>query len=156
AHALMLMGLAVPLRWMSGLYRGVINGFERQVWLSGYNSAIATARFVGVLTVFVTLGATPVHFFAYQLAVALIELVGLVLATYRFIGRGEGPRERFSCTPLMGNLAFSLAIAFSATVWVVVMQTDKLLLSRILPLAQFGVFSIAVVAAAVINTANVP
>src|SRR5215467_14581570 len=37
ALAVMLMGLTVPLRWMSGLYRGVVNGFERQVWLSGYN-----------------------------------------------------------------------------------------------------------------------
>ena len=156
AHALMLMGLAVPLRWMSGLYRGVINGFEHQVWLGSYNIAIATARFVGVLTVFVTLGATPVHFFAYQLVVAVVELTGLVVATYRLARRGEGHREKLSWKPLMGNLAFSLTIAFSATIWVVAMQTDKLVLSRILPLAQYGVFSIAVVAAAVINAANVP
>ena len=156
AQALMLMGLAVPLRWMSGLYRGVINGFERQVWLSTYNIAIATARFVGVLTVFVALGASPVHFFAYQLVVAVIELTGLVIATYRLVRRGEGRREKLSWKPLVVNLAFSLTIAFSATIWVAVMQTDKLVLSRILPLAQYGVFSIAVVAAAAINAANVP
>jgi O-antigen/teichoic acid export membrane protein len=156
AYAVMLMGLAVPLRWMSGLYRGVINGFEHQVWLSAYNIAIATARFVGVLIVFVTFGASPVYFFIYQLVVAVIELAGLVVAAYRLVQHVEAPREKFSWTPLTGNLAFSLTIAFSATAWVAVMQTDKLVLSRILPLAQYGVFSIAVVAAAAINAANAP
>jgi len=156
AHALMLMGLAVPLRWMSGLYRGVVNGFEHQVWLSTYNMAITTVRFVGVLTVFVALGATPVNFFAYQLVVAAVELAGLVIITYRLIQRGEGQREKLSWKPLLGNLAFSFTIAASATIWVIVMQTDKLVLSRILPLAQYGIFSLAVVAAAAINAANAP
>ncbi len=156
AQALMLMGLAIPLRWMSGLYRGVINGFEHQVWLSAYNTAIATARFVGVLTVFVTLGATPVYFFAYQLVVAVVELTGLVIATYGRVRRTEGLRERFSWKPLRGNLTFSLTIAISASIWVAVLQTDKLVLSGILALAQYGVFSIAVVAAAAINAANGP
>lgn len=156
SHAVVLMGLAVPLRWISGLYRGVVNGFEHQVWLSGYNIAIATMRFVGVLAIFVTLGATPVHFFAYQVAVSLVELIGLIAATYGLVRRGGGTRKKFSWRPLAGNLAFSLTIAVSATIWVVVMQTDKLVLSKILPLAEYGIFSIAIVAAAAINAANIP
>jgi O-antigen/teichoic acid export membrane protein len=156
ADAVMLMGLAAPLRWMSGLYRGVVNGFERQVWLSGYNIAVSTARFVGVLAVFAAMGATPVNFFSYQLAVAVLELAGLMIATYALVRRGAGPRRKFSWDPLRRNLAFSLAIAFSATVWVVVSQTDRLILSKLLPLAQYGVFSIAVVAATAINAANGP
>jgi O-antigen/teichoic acid export membrane protein len=156
ARAVMLMGLTVPLRWLSGLYRGIVNGFERQVWLSGYNALIATLRFAGVLIVFVSIGATPVHFFVYQLVVALAELVGLVAATYSLVRRGEPAREKFSWRPLAGNLMFSMTIAVSATIWVVVMQTDKLILSKTLPLAEYGVFSIAVVAAGAINAANAP
>jgi O-antigen/teichoic acid export membrane protein len=156
AQAVMLMGLAVPMRWISGLYRGVVNGFERQVWLGGYNIFIATARFVGVLAVFGTLGASPVHFFAYQLVVALIELAGLAAMTYSLVRRGSGPRQKFSFKPLMGNLTFSLIIAFTATVWVVATQTDKLILSKFLPLAEYGMFSIAVVAASAINAAGGP
>ncbi len=156
AHAVMLMGLAVPLRWISGLYRGLVNGFERQVWLGGYNSFIATLRFVGVLAVFAALGAAPVYFFAYQLVVALVELGGLAIMTYRLMPRGAGPREIFSWKPLMGNLSFSLIIAFTATVWVLATQTDKLILSRLLTLADYGMFSIAVVAAGAINAVGGP
>jgi len=155
-QAVMLMGLAVPLRWVSGLYRGVVNGFERQVLLGGYNIFIATARFVGVLAVFATFGATPVYFFAYQFVVALIELGGLAFMTYSLVPRGSGPREKFSFKPLMGNLTFSLIIAFTATVWVVATQTDKLILSKLLTLAEYGMFSIAVVAAGAINALGAP
>ena len=41
-HTIMLMALIVALRWVCGLYRGVITGFEYLVWLSGFNIAIAT------------------------------------------------------------------------------------------------------------------
>ena len=156
ARAVMLMGMAVPLRWMAGLYRGMVNGFERQVWLGGYNAVIATARYVGVLGVFVVLGAAPVYFFAYQLVVALIELGGLVAMTYSLIPRGSGSREKFSWRPLTGNLTFSLAIAFTATAWVVMTQTDKLVLSKWLTLAEFGTFSVAIVAAGAINALGIP
>lgn len=156
SRAVMLMGLAVPLRWTAGLHRGAVAGFERQVWLSGYNVLIAILRFVGVLGIFVTWGPTPTAFFAYQLAVAAIELGGLLVMTYGLIHSGPGAREAFSWKPLRDTLAFSMTIAFTAATWVVATQTDKLVLSKLLPLAQYGMFSIAVVAASAINAAGGP
>jgi O-antigen/teichoic acid export membrane protein len=156
AQAVMFMGLAVPLRWMSGLYRGVVNGFERQVWLSGFTILISFLRFVGVLAVFIAIGTTPVDFFAYQLGVAVCEFAGLSAMSYRISRRGNGPREPFSRKPLLANLTFSLTIAFTATAWVAISQTDKLLLSKLLPLAEYGVFALAVVAANGINAVGAP
>ena len=155
-NSLTLMGLAIPLRWISGLYRGVIIGFERQAWLGGYNIAIATLRFVGVLSVFWLFSPTPVNFFAYQLFVAVVELGGLVVRTYGLVGRGSGENSSLSWKPLVANLRFSVTIAFTATAWVVIMQSDKLVLSKILPLAEYGMFSIAVVAANAVNALNAP
>jgi O-antigen/teichoic acid export membrane protein len=156
ANAVMLMGLSIPLRWVSGLYRGMINGFERQVWLGGYNVAIATVRFVGVLLVFALIDAKPMHFFAYQLLVAGLEVGGLAAKSYRLIPRDAAPRGKLSLKPLLGNLTLSLTIAFAATAWVVVTQTDKLILSKLLPLAEYGVYSIAVTAAAAITALSAP
>ncbi len=47
--ALQVMAICVALRWMTGLYRGVISGFEKIMWLSGINTLVATLRFLGVL-----------------------------------------------------------------------------------------------------------
>jgi O-antigen/teichoic acid export membrane protein len=41
--SLLLIALAVTLRWVSSLYRGIITGFEWLVWLSTYNICIAVA-----------------------------------------------------------------------------------------------------------------
>jgi len=56
----------------------------------------------------------------------------------------------------MGSLTFSLTIAFTSTAWVIISQTDKLILSKLLLLAQYGVFSLAVVAAGAISSLASP
>ncbi|TPW10097.1 MAG: O-antigen transporter-like protein, partial [Halothiobacillaceae bacterium] len=63
--AVQLMAAIVAMRWMCGLYRGAISGSERLVWLGGYNSIIATLRFVSVLLVLKYIGVTPTIFFSF-------------------------------------------------------------------------------------------
>jgi O-antigen/teichoic acid export membrane protein len=149
-----IMAAIVPIRWVSSLYRGVIVGFERMTWLAGYNIFISTLRFVGVLLVFFAFGVNVKYFFAYQFVVSAVELAGVMIISHRFLGSGE--REKFSWAPLKSNATFSLAIGFVSTAWVLLTQTDKLVLSKALPLAMFGVFSLAVAAAAVINIVGGP
>lgn len=147
-RSIQMMAIAVSFRWMSGLYRGQISGSERLVWLSGYNSVIATLRFVGVLLVLVFISTTPTAFFGYQLCVALIELAGLMAMSSRLLPPiPEGERAAWSWAPLKQVLKFSLTIAFTSSVWVLVTQTDKLVLSKILPLAEYGYFTLAVLVA---------
>ena len=144
-HAIMLMAVIVALRWVCGLYRGVITGFERLVWLSGFNIAVATARFVLVIPIFIFVGTSPTVFFSYQLAIGLIEVVGLVIQTYHLLPRVvAGQRIPWQWQPLRGVLKFSLSIAFTGAVWVLVTQTDKLVLSKLLPLSDYAYFTLAV------------
>jgi O-antigen/teichoic acid export membrane protein len=146
--AIQLMAISVSLRWMSGLYRGQISGAERLVWLSGYNASIATIRFIGVMPVLMFISITPTAFFSYQLCAASIELVGLIVMAYRLLPPvPPGERLAWSWEPLQPVLKFSLTMAIASMVWVVVTQTDKLLLSTLLPLAEYGYFTLAVLVA---------
>lgn len=147
-QALQLIAVIVALRWMSGLYRGVITGAERMVWLSAFNSVVATGRFVLVLPVLMYVSATPTTFFRFQLGVAVFELLGLVWMAYRLLP--AVPKKhliKWEWAPLQPVLKFALSIAFTSSVWVLVTQTDKLVLSRILPLADYGYFTVAVLVA---------
>ncbi len=150
--ALQLMAVGVALRWMSGLYRGCISGSERLVWLGGFNAFVATLRFVGVLPILIWVGHSPAVFFSYQLLVAVVELVGLAAKAFGLFPAvppgqklGWAPGSLF--TPIKPVLKFSLTIAFTSSVWVLVTQTDKLVLSKLLPLAEYGYFTLAVLAA---------
>ncbi len=144
-----IMGIAVALRWMCGLVRGVIIGSERLVWLSGYNVSIATLRFVIVLPVMFVFGFEPAVFFTYQLLIAVLEFVGLYAKSQNLTPNtlDRSVKIGWSFKPVKSVLAFSLSIAFTSSIWVLVTQTDKVILSGILSLAEYGYFSLAVLVA---------
>ena len=156
--AVALMGCTVSLRWISGLYRGVIWGFERIEWLSVWNAIVATLRFVGVLPVLMLVSAKPIAFFTYQLIVAVLELGVMIASTYNALpmaARGTAA----SATPqesLRGMMGFSLSLAFTSSAWVLVTQTDKLVLSKLLSLADYGYFTLAVMLASGVNILSGP
>jgi O-antigen/teichoic acid export membrane protein len=147
-RAIMLIAIIVALRWVCGLYRGAITGFEALVWLGNFNILVATARNVLVLLVFWTVGTTPTAFFGYQLVCALVEVIGLIFKTHGLLPKiPAGVRPPFQWKPLRGVLNFSLSLAFVNTVWLVLTQTDKLMLSRVLSLKEYAFFTIAVLVA---------
>lgn len=153
-----IMAICVALRWMGGLYRGVISGSERLVWLGGFNALIATLRFVGVLGSMWVWGFTPIVFFWHQLVVAAIEVVGLHAMCHRILPSDACITEPigWSFRPIQPLMRFSLTIAFTSSVWVLVTQTDKLILSGVLSLTQYGFFTLAVLVASTINIISGP
>lgn len=147
--AVQVMAFCVALRWLSGLYRGVVTGAEQLVWLSGFNAVISTLRFIAVFVTMYFYGFTPFIFFSHQLVVALLEQIGLWWKSRKLI-----PSKKqcngvigWSFRPVKSVLKFSLTIAFTSSMWVLVTQTDKLILSGVLPLAEYGYFTLAVLVA---------
>lgn len=158
ALAIQIMGACVALRWMGGLYRGVISGVEQQVWLGVFNVIITTFRFVLVFPVMWYFGYTAQTFFFYQLGVATLEILGLwykscqIISDYKYDGQPVG----WSIKPVKAVLQFSMMIAFTSSVWVFATQTDKLLLSKLLPLNEYGFFTLAVLVASVVMVISGP
>ena len=62
----------------------------------------------------------------------------------------------WSIKPIQKVFKFSLSIAFTAGIWVLITQTDKIILSGILSLDEYGYFSLAVVAASAITFLSSP
>ncbi|AJE98123.1 oligosaccharide flippase family protein [Pandoraea apista] len=151
-----IMGLCVAIRWMCGLYRGVVTGGEQLVWLGGFNSFIATLRFVAVFATMYIFGFTSNVFFLHQLAVALIELAGLALKCKASLPKAEPGRLSSSFIVVRPMLKFALTIAFTSSVWIAVTQSDRLILSGILNLSEYGYFSLAVMVAGGISLITGP
>jgi O-antigen/teichoic acid export membrane protein len=154
-RALMVMIVVVALRWIGGLYRGVLTGLERIVWLGGFSIVMATARFVLVVPVLVFISATPTAFFLYQLIVAVIELAMLVWKTYHMLPQAA-QSVHWEWRPVREVLHFSLSLALTATLWAVVANTDKLLLASLLPLHDYAYFTLGVLAASGISLIGLP
>ncbi len=144
--ALRVMAMAVVLRWVAGLYRGFLAGTDRQVGLAVVTALMAGVRYLGVLAAMAWWGAAVQVFFVFQLTVALLETLVLVVWTHRFLPVATKPLA-WSLGAIRPVMGVGLSLAFASSVWVLVNQADKLLLSGLLPLADYGLFSLAVVLA---------
>ncbi|KAA0914051.1 oligosaccharide flippase family protein [Psychrobacter sp. ANT_WB68] len=154
---LQVMAVCVALRWITGLYRGVISGFEQIVWLSVVNSFIATLRFPGVLLYMYYFGFNIKSFFIFQLFIALLEFFILMIKSHLLLPKL--PKQYvigWSIKPIQPLLGFALTIAFTSSVWVLFTQLDKFVLSGILPLADYGYFTLAVLVAGGILQLSAP
>lgn len=141
-----ILALVVASRWLSGIFRGVISGAERLVWLNAFNSLVATCRFPGVFVVFALCGYDVLYFFSFQLVMSVLELVVLYLKA-RTLLPADHDRVGWSLKPLADIGRFAFAIAGTSIIWVVVTQFDKMLVSGLVSLADFGVFTLAVTVA---------
>lgn len=154
---LQIMAICVALRWMTGLYRGVIVGFEKIVWLSVLNVIIATLRFPGVLLYMYFFGFNIKSFFIFQLIVALVEFFILAIYTIQLLPKIEIQEKiGWSMQPIRPVLSFALTIAVTSAVWVLLTQLDKFVLSGILPLSEYGYFTLAVLVAGGILQISAP
>ncbi len=147
--SIQLTAIAVVLRWVSSLYRGIVTGFEEIVWLSTYNIFIALSRFIFVIPIILWVDNGPVSFFGYQLLISLTEVLLLRLKAYSLYASKVGKKSNisfFHWESLKGVLRFSGTIAFTASTWAIVTQADKLILSKILTLTDYAYFTLAIMA----------
>jgi O-antigen/teichoic acid export membrane protein len=136
---------------------GVISGAERLVWLSGMNCMVATGRFILVLPLIMFVNNSPWVFFAFQVVVGAVELVWLAIQAYHLLPViPADQRIRWEWAPIKPVLKFALSIAITSSIWVFVTQTDKLVLSKILSLTDYGYFTVAVLLASGIMIASGP
>lgn len=151
------MAICVALRWITGLYRGVISGFEQIVWLSVVNSIIATLKFPGVFLFMYYFGFTIKSFFLFQLLVGLLEFIVLAVKSYWLLPKTVAEDViGWSMKPVKPLLGFALTIAVTSSVWVLFTQLDKFVLSGVLPLSDYGYFTLAVLVAGGILQLSTP
>ena len=157
-YCVVLMGVMIGLRWFSGLYRSGINGLEDQVWLNTANIILTSLKFLGALYLLTFISQDIRLFFEYQLVIGLIELAVFAI---RFYSNLPATKIRTSLIafdwPAVKSVApFALGTAYTAGIWVLITQTDKLILSGVLSLAEFGYLSLVALVAGGITMLSGP
>lgn len=154
--ALRMMAVMLALRWISTLYRGLIVGCENQSWLGYFNIVSSTLRFGLIIGGFVLLGGTVVNYFALQLVVSVLETVALFARAYALIPTRGTAVYRSTFARTITLVKFSGTVVAASVVWTLVSQLDKLWLSRVLPLQEYGGFSIATLLASSLFVVSAP
>lgn len=136
-----LMGLMVGFRLYSTLYKSAIQGMERHLWLNGANMLIATVRYVGGLLLVAYISQNPLDFFRFQAAVGLFELLVYAIKAYLLMPP-PNPLSGFNWAIVKPLVPFAASMSLTAMLWIVLTQMDKVLLSQVLLLKEYGYFSL--------------
>lgn len=149
SHAISVIGIVVGLRFLESLYRGVMLGLQKQVWLNAVNSTLATLRGIGAVFILMQVSPSIDAYFLWQAVVSVITIGIFVVSTYRQIPIGRR-RAKFSMVKLLSVWRFAGGMTATAVLVLLLMQVDKIILSRTLSLESFGYYTFAGTVSAVL------
>jgi O-antigen/teichoic acid export membrane protein len=143
------MAIQCGVSWLSAFYQNALVGLERQVVLYGLRVAEATLSLPGALALVFFTGSDIRLVFFWQLGIGVVGLCCYLLAFRRSLPTRVRPFG-FKLDYLRRIRGFAAGMATMMLLGLVLMNMDKVFLSRFLSLEQFGNYSLAAYATATV------
>ncbi len=140
------LGLVIAFQWPISFYSGGLMGLQRQIMNNVITAGLATVRGIGAVLVLWLVSPTIETYFQWQLVVSVLGVAWFTITLWRCLPRGRGP-ARFQISVVRSVWNFAAGMTGISIVVVLLMQTDKILLSALLPLEVFGYYTLAGVVA---------
>ena len=146
AHTFVIMGVVVALQFLESIYSSTIVGLQKQVTYNVVASLMVTARCLGAVGILVWFSPTISAFFLWQGLISLVTVAFFAVVVYRVLPLPPHPAH-FSMDALKSIWRYAAGMIGITSLGVLLTQTDKLLLSRLLSLETFGYYALASVVA---------
>ncbi len=155
AHALRIMAIVVCLRFVEGVYRGVLIGLQQQVTVNAIAALTATLKGLGSIAVLAWWSPTLDAFFWWQGAVASLG-VSLFMAFGHRALPIAAVRLKHGVRILATTWPFARGILIGNLIGLGLTQADKVVLSRLLELSEYGQYVLVMSVASCIPVAAGP
>lgn len=140
-HAVMLMGFVVAVRWPIGLYSACLMGAQRLAVVSGLSIVMVTLGAAGGVSVLAFISPTIKTFFLWQVSVSVAHVALIRCFAWKAVGGRQG--ASFKLAELHRIWRFSAGVGAIAVTGVILMQFDKMLLSKLVDLGEYGRYMLA-------------
>ena len=141
-QAIGIMGLVLAARMIEQVYRGAIQGLQRQVWLNGTQCVLSALRWGGAAGVLIWVSPSIKIFFYWQGFISVLSVLVLAHQTYCLLPIGERS-ARFDLVALVRIRRFAGGMVATTLLTLLLTQVDKLLLSNLVALEDFGYYTLA-------------
>ena len=141
-QALLIMGFVMALQMPIGFYSGGLIGLQKQVLLNVINVSISTLRGVGAILILWLISPTIQAFFLWQIVVSAINLFLLMFFLWSSLPISQ-KRAVFQKQLLKGIWKFAVGMSANSILSVILIQMDKVVLSKMLSLEIFGYYILA-------------
>lgn len=142
SQAFAIMGIVTALRVVEGVHRSSLVGLQRQVLVNGISASLATLRGLGAVGVLLWIAPTIQAFFIWQGVISLMTVCMFAAGTYRSLPAAMRP-GRFSISALRGVWRFAGGMLATTFLALLLTQVDKVLLSTLLSLSEYGYYMLA-------------
>ncbi len=140
-HAVQLMGVVIACRWPVGLYLGALNGLQLNTVTSAVAAVMTTLGSGGAVLLLAFVSPSIEAFFVWQACVGIVYALTLRGFAWRAIQSDDSPR--FDIEELRRMWKFARSVAAIALVAIMFTQLDKVILSKMLSLREFGAYMLA-------------
>ena len=142
AQAFSVMGVVACLQFLESIYASSLAGLQRQALQNILMSITATVRGVGAVGVLVYIAPSTQYFFLWQGICSVGSLILLRAVVYKLLPVPINP-PRFSKAALLTIWRFAAGMLSITLLALLLTQIDKILLSRLLSLENFGYYVLA-------------
>jgi O-antigen/teichoic acid export membrane protein len=151
-----LMGAILALMFPANVFHATLMGLQQQVLDNAF--ATAATAFRGAITIasLYLFERTPVTFFSVQLLAAMAEVFALGALTWQLLPSVPPGGLRFDIECLQESCKFSSATWLAALVVQCTTMADKIILSALLPLHVFGLYSLGVTTTTILQRLAIP
>jgi len=148
-HAVMIMGVVSALQWPLSFYEGGLMGLQRQVLSNSLKIGISSLGCGGSVLILWLVSPTITAFFTWQIVVSALNVTLITVLLWRSLPSADRA-PRFDLRLLRTIWRFAAGMGGITLSSVVLMQMDKVILSKLLSLEMFGYYTLAGVASSVI------
>lgn len=152
---LRLMGVQCALQFLTSYYTNGLNGLQRMVRANGVLAVNHTLRAVAGLFVLIAMSASVQVYFFSQALFTFAGLFITAIALYKALPAGAKSKEltlnlvqkiklRFNLERFNACKRFAAGMAITSVLTFFILQTDKIILSKLVTLEQFGYYTVAV------------
>ena len=140
--SLWLTAAVVVAAWPGGFYAAGLVGMEQQPRLNALVVVFTTVRFAGVVPLLWYTSLGILGFLAWHAFVVLLQTLATAWLCWRHLPPGAGATH-FDWKEITGGGKFALGAFTVIALGLVFSQLDKLAVSRLLPLGELGIYSVA-------------
>lgn len=136
------MAITIGLQLLINFYSAGVSGLQYQVFLSSINSSMVTLRYIFVIPILLIFPPTPLTFFFWQITVNTIHLAIVRKFLWKKINI-KNRKPSFDYIIIKKIWRFSTGVSIINLLGMITINTDKIFLSKILTLEEFGYYSTA-------------
>ena len=140
-YSIILIGIITGFQFCFLIYQGGLLGHQRLVTLNGILVVSALLRTVGTLLVIIFWKRTIIAYFTCQLVISALQFLAGRALFWRIVPVGNS--GKFTLDIIKPLLKFSLGMAGIGISGLVLMNLDKVILSKMLPLKSLGLYALA-------------